>query len=131
MSSLGKKMQPLDDEIARLDAEITRLQGERAGLVRAKALLSGTAPLPSRKRSANVKPIVLDIMSQVGTAGATSAEVAAMVKERLPEVAKDTVASILSRLKFDGALVYENERYIEKRFSLSARRAEAAGKDLA
>lgn len=117
-------MQPLDDEIARLDAEIARLQGERAGLIKAKSLLSGDAPAPVvKKRSANVKPLVLDVMRELGTAGGTSAEVAALVREKMPDVSKDTIASILSRLKFDGALVYENERYIEKRFSLSARRS--------
>jgi len=124
MITRGKKMQPLDDEIARLDAEITRLQGERIGLLRAKALLTGDAsPAPVKKRSMNVKPLVLDIMRDVGTTGATSAEVAGLVREKIPDVSKDTVASILSRLKFDGALIYENDRYIEKRFSLTARRA--------
>ena len=43
MTVMGKKMQPLDVEIARLEAEIARLQGERAGLMRAKELLLGEA----------------------------------------------------------------------------------------
>jgi hypothetical protein len=119
MSSTGKKMKPLDDEIARLDAEIARLQGERAGLMRAKSLLTGDPepPREPRKRAVSVKPLVLDIMASVGDAGATTAEVDAKVRESVPAVAKDTVGSILSRLKSEGALVYEGDRYYEKRFS--------------
>ena len=112
-------MKPLDDEIARLDAEIVRLQGERAGLMRAKSLLTGDTAPPAepRKRAASVKPLVLDIMSSVAVAGATTAEVDAKVRETVPAVAKDTVGSILSRLKSEGALVYEGDRYYEKRFA--------------
>jgi len=120
MSPKEKKMKPLDDEIARLDAEIARLQGERAGLIRAKSLLLGEVaqmPTEPRKRAASVKPIVLDIMGAVGEAGATTAEVDTKVRETVPNVAKDTVGSILSRLKSEGALVYEGDRYYEKRFA--------------
>jgi len=110
-------MKPLDDEIARLDAEIARLQGERVGLMRAKALLTGEVPeaVSTRKRAPSVKPLVLDIMREVAEFGATSQEVDAKVREQNPAVAKDTVGSVLSRLKGDGALVYEGERYYEKR----------------
>jgi hypothetical protein len=115
---MGRKMEPLDLEIARLEGEIARLQGERAGLLRAKQLLLGdAAPKPEpRKRASSVKPLVLDIMSDVGEAGATTAEVDARVRETV-EVAKDTVGSILSRLKSEGALVYEGDRYYEKRYA--------------
>jgi hypothetical protein len=117
---MGKKMKPLDDEIARLEAEIARLQNERSGLLRAKSLLMGDSEAPvaiGRKRSPNVKPVVLDIMASVGTEGATSAEVEALVRTKVPSVADATVPSVLSRLKSDGALAYVGERYYEKRFA--------------
>lgn len=114
-------MKPLDDEIARLDAEIARIQGERVGLLRAKSLLSGDglpdATSAPRKRSPSIKPLVLDIMSEAGIAGATSADVDALVRAKIPSVAKDTVGSILSRLKGDGALAYVGERYYEKQYA--------------
>jgi hypothetical protein len=111
----SKKMEPLNDEIARLEAEIARLQGERAGLIRAKELLTGEAAQPKqRRRAAPIKPLVLDIMRDAGPSGATSAEVDAEVRKTVPTVAKDTVGSVLSRLKSDGALVYVGERYYEK-----------------
>ncbi len=112
----NKRMEPINEEIARLDAEIARLQGERAGLIRARTLLSGDAvKVPEvRRRASPVKPLVLDIMRDVGTSGATSNEVDAEVRKTVPAVAKDTVGSVLSRLKSDGALVYVGERYYEK-----------------
>lgn len=116
----GQQMKSLDEEIARIDAEIARLRERRAAFVDALAMVSGVAPtappLSPRRRAANVKPIILDIMWQAGSGGATSATVAELVREKVPAVAKDTVGSVLSRLKADGALIYDGERYYDKRF---------------
>ena len=117
MASQGKKMKPLDEEIARLDAEIARLQGERAGLMRAKQLLCGEAPEAPRKRSVSIKPIILDVMKSVADQGATTTEVLNAVSTLVPDVKRDSVGSILSRLKSEGALVYEGDRYYEKRYA--------------
>jgi hypothetical protein len=127
MSPQEKKMKPLDDEIERLDAEIARLQAERSAFVRAKAMLLAAAgviaPIASpteptiRKRAANIKPLIIDIMSAAGDKGATSAEVTALVKSRVPAVAKDTVGSILSRLKSDGAFAHDGERYYDSKYA--------------
>ncbi len=126
MSAVGKKMKPLDEEIKRVDGEIARLQGVRDGLIRAMALMSGdtekteTIPVEARKRSANIKPLILDIMRSAGPTGATSNEVSALVKERVPTVAKYTVGSVLSRLKADKALAHDGERYYDARFAPKA-----------
>lgn len=120
--TLGKKMKPLDDEIERIDAEIARLQIERSALMRLKTRMIGPSEVPppvneGRRRSANIKPLILDTMRERGPHGATSNEVAAIVRERVPTVAKDTVGSILSRLKADGALVHDGERYFDAKFA--------------
>lgn len=117
----GQQMKSIEEEIARIDAEIARLRERRAAFVDALAMVSGVAsspiaPPPMRRRAANVKPLILDIMWNAGSGGATSVEVAALVKEKVPAVAKDTVGSVLSRLKADGALIYDGERYYDKRF---------------
>jgi hypothetical protein len=120
VSAVGKKMKPLDDEIAKIDAEIARLGAVKDGLLRAKTVLTGAvAPAVSgtRKRSPNIKPMILDIMKSAGTGGATSNDVSATVRDRVPTVAKDTVGSILSRLKADRALVFDGERYYDTRFA--------------
>ena len=122
MSASEKKMKPLDDEVKRLDAEIARLQAERAGVLRARALMGDQPMLPDtgRKRSPNIKPLILDTMNSAGVAVAMSAEVSEIVRREVPSVAKDTVGSVLSRLKADGALVYDGARYYETRFGPKA-----------
>jgi hypothetical protein len=120
MASQGKKMKPLDDEIARLDAEIARLQGERAGLVRAKQLLCGDpVEATQRKRAPSLKPQILDFMAHRGDRGATTAEVFEAISLFVEDVKKDSVGSILSRLKSEGALVYDGDRYYEKKYAPS------------
>jgi hypothetical protein len=111
-------MKRLDEEIARLDAEILRLQSERAGLLRAKSLLSTNEDPPqARKRSPNIKPLILEIMEKASTSGETSAEVDRKVRTRVPTVARDTVGSVLSRLKADKALAFDGERYYDARYA--------------
>jgi hypothetical protein len=128
MSPNEKRMKPIDDEITRIDAEIARLEGKREGLLRAKTLIGQkehvlvppSGGLRLRTRSPNIKPLILDIMTAVEANGATSAEVSARVKDAVPTVAKDTVGSILSRLKADGALAFDGERYYASRFAQKA-----------
>lgn len=119
MANARDQMKMLEAELERVRSEIEKLRVEEALLLRMQAKMSGS-PLPAervRTRSPSVKPVVLDIMQQVGSAGATTQEVEQRVRVQVPTVAKDTVASVLSRLKSDGALVYEGERYFEKRFA--------------
>lgn len=112
-------MSTIKSELERVRSEIASLQLEEGILEKLLAKISGEpiqAPM-KRKRSPNVSPLVLDIMRTAGSAGATSSEVDALVKEKIPEVAKATVGSILSRLKAEGALIYVGERYYEKQYA--------------
>ncbi|MBA4161961.1 MAG: hypothetical protein C0515_07770 [Novosphingobium sp.] len=99
-------------------AQIERLQVKEETLLELLRELSGEPIVeqrPARKRAPNVKPLVLDFMREVGERGATSSEVDEAVRALNPTVAKDTVGSVLSRLKSDGALGYDGERYYEKK----------------
>ena len=101
------KLQAIRDQMATLKAQekvLTDLLAEMSGQAK-----------PARKRSPAIKPLVLDFMAKAGEAGATSKEVDEAVRANVPTVAQDTVGSVLSRLKSDGALVYEGDRYYEKR----------------
>lgn len=120
MASARDQMKMLDTELERVRSEIEHLRIEEALLLKMKARMSGTpieTEKPTRTRSPNVKPVVLDIMHGVGARGATTAEADEAVRLMIPTVAKDTVGSILSRLKSDGALVFDGERYYEKQFA--------------
>jgi hypothetical protein len=119
MANAREQMKMIEAELARVRAEIEKLRIEEALLLKMQAKMNGEpeAPRPTRTRSPNVKPLVLDVMRRAGNDGATTAEVDELVRARIPSVAKDTVGSILSRLKSEGALVYWGERYYEKQFA--------------
>jgi hypothetical protein len=119
MANARDQMKMIDAELERIAADIERLIAQRDVLNLLKNKMGGVQePVAKvRKRSPNVKPLVLDVMAQAGVTGATSNDVDAAVRTRIPTVADDTVASVLSRLKSLGALVYVGDRYYEKRFA--------------
>lgn len=124
MAREGKQMSIIKAQLEAVRAQIERLRVKEETLLDLLRELSGepvATEAPVRKRAPNVKPMVLDIMHEVGERGATSAEVDELVRARNPLVAKDTVGSVLSRLKSEGAFVYDGERYYEKRFAPSPR----------
>ena len=113
MATAKEQQMKMQDKLAAIRKQIEELQIQERLLLE---LLGEEEPAKApRQRSPNIKPMVLDYMREVAERGATSAEVDAHVRKAVPTVAKDTVGSILSRLKFDGALVYDGERYYEKR----------------
>ena len=114
---------PIDEGIARLDARLARLEGMLEQLLQTMALIQGQAqpasePVPEpRKRSQNIKSLIIDTMIAAGCDGATSANVSATVRKKVPSVVKYTVSCTLSRLKADGALAFDGARYYELRFA--------------
>lgn len=116
-------MKPIIEEIQRIEAERQIMNARYdAQLEVLRGLLgkvSGveTPAKEARKRSPNIKPLILDIMAAAGFTGATSAEVDEMVRAKVPTVGKDSVGSILSRLKSASALVHDGERYYEKQYA--------------
>lgn len=115
MPSLKEHQMNMQAKLAAIRKQMDELRIQEKLLVE---LLGEDAPAkPVRQRSPNIKPMVLDYMKDVAEKGATSAEADAFVRRAVPSVAKDTVGSILSRLKFDGALVHDGERYYDKRFA--------------
>lgn len=120
MAKESKQMSIIKAQLEAVRAQIERLRVKEETLLDLLRELNGepvTEVRVARKRAPNVKPLVLDFMREVGERGATSAEVDEAVRALNPAVAKDTVGSVLSRLKADGALGYDGERYYEKRFT--------------
>ncbi|MEO6041261.1 MAG: hypothetical protein ABIP41_05120 [Croceibacterium sp.] len=115
------------EQTAMIEAKLQAIREQIANLrIQEKVLVDLLAELkpgskPVRQRSPNIKPLVIDIMAQVAESGATSREVDDAVRQRVPGVAADTVGSVLSRLKSMGALVYDGERYYEKRHAPAPR----------
>lgn len=120
MAKESKQMSIIKTQLEAVRAQIERLRVKEETLMELLRELSGEpAPLEvsARKRSPGVKPHVLDFMREVRERGATTAEVDNAIRAMNPTVAKDTVGSVLSRLKSEGALVYDGERYFEKKYA--------------
>lgn len=121
MANAREQMKIIEGELERIRSDIARLRAQEDALEAVLRKMTGepeeVVEKAARKRSANVKPLVLAIMNAAGFVGRTSAEVDEEVRKAVPTVAKDTVGSLLSRLKADGALVYDGERYYEKQFA--------------
>lgn len=118
MARESKQMSIIKTELDAVRAQIERLRVKEETLMDLLRQLSGEPIVeekPVRRRAPSVKPLVLDFMKDAGERGATSAEVDEAIRAINPTVAKDTVGSVLSRLKADGALVYDGDRYYEKR----------------
>lgn len=120
MTTSREQMKIMEAELARIRAEIARLKVQEDTIVSLMAKISGAGAEPAprvRTRSPAIKPLVLDFMRVSGELGATTADVDTAIRAVVPTVAKDTVGSVLSRLKSEGALVYAGERYYEKQFA--------------
>lgn len=120
MTKASEQMSIIKTQLEAVRAQIERLQIKEETLIDLLRELNGEkAPIeekPIRRRAPNVTPHVLDFMSEVGARGATTSEVDEAVRAVNPAVAKGTIASVLSRLKSDGALAYDGVRYYEKKF---------------
>lgn len=121
MTTAREQMKMIDGELVRIRTEMARLKAQEEILMGLQNKMAGEPEVAvARKRSPAIKPLVLDIMSESGWAGRTTSEVDEAVRLRVPSVAKDTVGSVLSRLKSDGALTYDGERYYVKEFAPKA-----------
>lgn len=116
MATAKEQQMKMQEKLASIRKEIEALRIQEKLLVE---LLGDDAPKKGkvRQRSPNIKPLVLEYMARKAEEGATSREVDEAIRLQVPTVAQDTVGSVLSRLKSDGALVYDGDRYYEKRFA--------------
>jgi hypothetical protein len=115
-------MQRLRAQRDRLLFEIEALRNKVAGIEMAMALLSPgeasnveAAPAPRIRLS--VKSFVLDLLSELGTIGLNAATAVEIGERRGVHLDRQSVSSLLSRLKNEGVVVYESERYKLPRFA--------------
>lgn len=99
--------------------EIEALRNKVAGLEMAIALFSddddSPAPSPRKKRS-GIKDTVLDLLNETGTTGLNGALAVEISERRGVHLDRQSVSSLLSRLKADNVVVYEGQRYKLKQF---------------
>lgn len=115
-----ERKQRLIQQRDQLLIEIEALRNKVIGLEMAIALFDGDGevptPTPSKKRSA-MKDTVLDLLNEAGTTGLNGLIAVEIAERRGIHLDRQSVSSLLSRLKADGAVVYEDQRYKLKQFA--------------
>jgi hypothetical protein len=113
----------LQDRRNQLTAELAAVQARLSEVESLMRAMSGEAapepasPMLKRVRRGDLNNIVLGLYEQAAGVGLSTAEcVAAAAKAGTPLKAT-SVSSLLSRLKSDGVLMYDGERYRLKRFA--------------
>jgi hypothetical protein len=120
----GQMMKAIEEAIARLEAERARIDGKIEGLREAIRLQAGggnnipEASERKRARRGNLKESVLDLAKTVGDRGLTADECVTMARETKGiELVPASVSSLLSRLKNDGVVFFDGERYRLKQYA--------------
>lgn len=101
---------------ARLD-EVESLIRAMGGESAIEPAATPSAVAPSRTRRGDLNNIVLSLCEQAGGAGLSSAECVEKASKAGTALKPASVSSLLSRLKADGVLMYDGERYRLKRFA--------------
>ena len=108
------------EERDRLLAEIEALRNRVQGLEIAIALVDGE-DIPreeTRKaRNSGTKGAILDLLMEAGTTGLNAANAIEIAGRRGQHLDRQSVSSLLSRLKRDKVVVYEDDRYKLIQFS--------------
>lgn len=118
-----ERKQRLIQQRDQLLIEIEALRNRVAGLEMAIALFDGDgeAPVPSSsRRRSGMKDTILDLLNEVGTTGLNGAIAVEIAERRGIHLDRQSVSSLLSRLKGDGIVAYESQRYKLKQFAGSA-----------
>lgn len=109
----------------RRDRLRTELEATRARLDEIESLIKalGGETSPSsvtpeaRTRRGDLKTLVLNLYEEAGETGLSSAACVAAAKAKGIEIQPASVSSLLSRLKADGVLFYDGERYRLKKYA--------------
>lgn len=121
MASARDNMKALVEQRAKLQSELEALKNKIAGLDMAISILQKTgnskADLQPVTRRTGVKGFVLDLLKERGAEGLNAAIAVEIAARREVLMDRGSVSSLLSRLKADDVVVYENDVYKLKEFA--------------
>jgi hypothetical protein len=103
----------------RLMAEVLALQNQIAGLEMAITLIGDPSeePAPKTGKRPNVKDTLHALLKEAGTTGLNAQSAVAMAAQRNIKLEPGTTSSTLSRMKREGAITYDGQRYRLPEFS--------------
>lgn len=117
MASPKQQLQKLHDTLAELDAELEALKNKKAGVQLAIAVLErvdiddDVIDEGGRARRGAVKETLFELLKEAGKTGLNAHSAVEMAKRRSIDLDRGTVSSTLSRMKRDGAVDHDGERY--------------------
>lgn len=118
MPKVSANMQKLHDlregvlvELRQREREIDALRNKLKGIEASIAALGGEPQIPSKRRGRNVKQTVVDLIVNAGNKGITAIEVVERAALAGRQLDRPSVSSLLSRLKREGVLSFNGERY--------------------
>ena len=105
----------------RIEAEAIRARLDEVDnlikLLGGEGIEPAPAVVETRTRRGDLKNLVLNLYEGAGEVGLNAAGCVAVAKDRGVEVQLSSVSSLLSRLKADGILFYDGERYRLKKYA--------------
>jgi hypothetical protein len=113
MDIMRRNLAEKEQELAQLEIKLGRVKAEVDLLQNMIAEATGQ-PSPSAKpraRRSNVKKMVLSLLQEVGSEGLNAAIAVELASEKNVDLERATVSSLLSRLKTDGIVLHDGERY--------------------
>ena len=122
MASAKDGMKALVDQRARLMVELEALRNKIAGLDMAISILQKGAPVPKEgmttvSRRTGVKGFVLDLLRERGADGLNAAVAVEIASRRGVLMDRGSVSSLLSRLKQDEVVTYDDNMYRLREFA--------------
>jgi hypothetical protein len=116
MASPKAQLQKLHETLAGLEAEFEALKNKISGVRLAIDVLEGneeddTPDDSGRARRGAVKEALYDLLKEAGKTGLNAHSAVEIAKRRGIELDRGTVSSTLSRMKRDGAVDHDGERY--------------------
>ncbi len=107
----GATVKILHDRLELIQAEIATLKAQETLLKELISQASG-APKPTlRPPRHNVKQAVLELLAQVGADGLNASRAVELAANAGVAIERNTVSSLLSRLKNDGVVEYDGRAY--------------------
>ena len=104
---LLKQRDALDNQIAGLERGIALMDQDEKEI----------ALVPQGR--GRVKTLIIDLLREVGTTGLTATYAVELAKNRNIELSKESISSLLSRLKKDEVVTFDGDRYRLSEFSRS------------
>ncbi len=112
-----ENMEKLHLERERLKAQIASLEGELRGIERAINMLKGNDadsnpnPVYRKRQRGGIKDVVLKMVEDSGSRGTVASEIVEKAEKSGQSLDRNSVSSLLSRLKREGSLSYDDGRY--------------------